>query len=174
MAKRERKRGKKRRSNPRLRYKRKYQRHRRLEEEAEHISRASAELGEYLVHYLDKALEALRKGLREKVRKLSRRFLRRGHASLMGVRRDKKGRSLLVDHLVVNGKGRIRHYGVHGARGWNPEQPSEVQFRNKRGEDMEWEEIGEIERRRGWREPAHTRRWKRAGKKDNPNKKRRS
>ena len=163
----------KKRSNPRTRWRRKYERRRRLEEEMERVSRTGAELGEYLVHYLDKALEALRKGLREKARKLSRRFLRRGHASLVGVRRDRKGRSLLVDHLVVNGRGRIRHYGIHGVRGWNPENPDEVQFKNKKGEDLEWEEIGEVEKE-GRRWPERTRRWKRAGKKGNPNKKRRA
>ncbi len=148
--------------------------HKRLEGEAEKVSQASTELGEYVVHYLDKALEAMRKGLVDKARRLARRFLRRGHASLMGVRRDKRGRALLVDHLVVNGKGRIRHYGIHGAKGWNPDNPDEVQFRNKRGEDMEWEEIGEVEKE-GRRWPERTRRWKKAGgKKRNSNKKKRS
>ena len=154
------------RSNPRLRWRKKY-------EALLSIENAAQELGEYLIHYIDRALGLLASGEHKRAKRLAKRALRRGHASLVGVRRDKKGLAQLVDHLVVNGRGRIRHYGIHGARGWSPENPDQVQFKNKRGEDLEWEEIGEVEKEgRLW--PERTRRWKRAGRKSNPNKKRRS
>ncbi len=164
MAKGERKRGKKRRSNPRLRYKRKYMRHKRLEEEAERISRASAELGEYVVKWLDEALDVLRRGARKKAQKLIRRVLRRGQASMLGKRKDRAGKTVFTDHLVVNGRGRVRHYGIHGVKGWNPERPEEVQFKNKRGEDLEYEEIGHHKGgKRVKRKKRRGRGWKKAG-----------
>ena len=116
-------------------------------------------------------MEALRRGAYRKAEKPIRRVLRRGQASMIGRRRDRNGKTVFVDHLVVNGRSRIRHYGVHGAKGWNPENPEEVQFKNKRDEDMEWEEIGEVVKKPARREIKHTQRWKRAGsKKNKPNK----
>ena len=161
MAGKKRKKGKRARdSGPRLRY-------RSLAEEVEKVSRTSSELGEYAVKWLDEALEALRRGAYRKAEKLIRRILRHGQASMVGRRRDRSGGTVFVDHLVVNSRGRVRHYGVHGVKGWNPEKPEEVQFKNKRSEDMEWEEIGEVARKPARREIKHTRRWKRAGGKKN-------
>ncbi len=143
------------RGNPRLRWRKKY-------EELLSIENAAQELGEYLIHYIDRALGLLASGEHKRAKRLAKRALRRGHASLVGVRRDKKGLAQLADHLVVNGRGRIRHYGIHGARGWNPEHPDEVQFKNKQGEDLEWEEIGEVRVGPARSEPRRTRRWKKA------------
>lgn len=123
------------RGNPRLRWRKKY-------EELLSIENAAQELGEYIVKWLDEALEASRRGAEARARRLIRRVLRRGHASMLGKRKDKAGKTVFTDHLVVNGRGRIRHYGIHGIQGWNPERPDEVQFKNKRGEDLEYEEIG--------------------------------
>ncbi|ALL01949.1 hypothetical protein Pyrde_1906 [Pyrodictium delaneyi] len=161
---------KRKRSNPRLRYKKRYVKHRRLEEEAEQVSRASAELGEYVVKWLDEALDALRRGARKKAQKLIRRILRRGQASMLGKRRGRRGRTVFTDHLVVNSRGRVKHYGIHGVKGWNPESPEEVQFKNKRGEDLEYEEIGEVAVKPARRKIKRTQRWKRAGGKDKSNK----
>ena len=114
-------------------------------------------LGDYVVRYLDELLAAGGRG----ARRLVRRVLRRGYVRLFGLRRDARGRTLMVDHLVVNGRGRIRHYGVHGVRGWDPTNPDLVQFRNARGEDMEWEEVGEVRVGPARREPRRVERWKR-------------
>jgi len=64
---------------------------------------------------------------------------------------------------VANGRGRVKHYGIHGVKGWSTESPEEVQFKNKRGEDLEYEEIGEVATKPARREIRRTRRWKRAG-----------
>ncbi len=148
------------RSNPRVRYRKKYEKQKQLEEELERVARASEELGDYVIRYLDEALELIGKlrGLKEKgktradvsvieelekkLMKLAKRVLRGNQVSLVGLRKDNKGRTMLVDHLVINGRGRVRHYGIHGVRGWNLRNPDEVQFKNKRGEDVEYEEIG--------------------------------
>ena len=145
------------RKSPRLRWRKKY-------EELVGVERSTKELGEYIVKWLDEALEASRRGARARAERLIRRILRRGQASMLGKRKDMAGKTVFTDHLVVNGKGRIRHYGIHGVRGWSPERPSEVQFKNKRGEDLEYEEIGPhrggrrigVKKRRG---PG----WKKAG-----------
>ena len=164
-AKKKTKKKRKKHSSPRLRYRRKYK---QLEKEVERISAASAKLGEYIVKWLDEALEALRKDNKEKAKRLIRRILRRGQVSMIGKRKDKEGKTVFTDHLVVNSKGRVRHYGIHGVKGWNPENLDEVQFKNKQGEDMEYEEIGPHRggRRKGKRKKRKRKRgrgWKKAG-----------
>ncbi len=142
------KRGK--RSNPRVRWRRKY-----LDEEQltrlieESIEQGARELGDFFVEYLEKALRAARQGKTSKARHYISKILRRGFASIIGKRRDKKGRTTLVHHLVVSGRGRIVHEGIHGARDW---EPGKVQFKNRKGEDLEWEQRGPRgRRRRGWK-----------------------
>lgn len=141
--------GKKRRSNPRVRWRKKYVEDKQLTRLIdESIKRSSEELNDFIVEYLEKALRAAKRGEKSKARHYISKILRRGHASIIGKRRDKRGRTTLVHHIVVNGKGRVVHEGVHGVRDW---EPGKVQFKNKRGEDMEWEQRGPRGRRRGWK-----------------------
>jgi hypothetical protein len=37
----------------------------------------------------------------------------------LGVRGSINGKVLIVDHIVVDSRGRIAHYGLHSVRGWN-------------------------------------------------------
>jgi len=154
--------GKRKRSNPRVRWRRKYsdeERLTRLIEES--IERGARELGDFFVEYLEKALKAAKQGKTSKAKHYIAKILRRGFASIIGKRRDKKGRTTLVHHIVVSGKGRIVHEGIHGARDW---EPGKVQFKNRKGEDLEWEEIGEKRLGQARRKIARTRRWKRVKK----------
>ena len=154
--------GKKRRSNPRLRWRKKYMEDKQLTRFIEDsIRRGSEELGDFIVEYLEKALRAARRGEGSKARHYISKILRRGHASIVGKRRDRAGRTTLVHHLVVSGGGRVVHEGIHGVRDW---EPGKVQFKNKRGEDMEWEEIGEKPAGQARHKVVRTRRWKRVKK----------
>ncbi len=115
---------------------------------------------QYIIRYLEEALEILsRRRLtsrdKRRVKRLIRRVVRRAHASLIGLVRDSvKDKTVMVNHLVVDKKGRIRHYGIHGLRGHSLEKPDQVQFMNKYGEPVEYEEIGEV---RDKRHPARKR-----------------
>jgi len=126
---------------------------------------------QYIIKYLEEALEILNKEKltsedKRKLKKLIKRVLRRAHASLIGLVKDRSNRTILVDHIVANKRGVIKHYGIHGLRGYDPSKPDEVQFRNKHGEPVEYEEYGEkIVRRKGrmYKRKARTRRVKKAG-----------
>ncbi len=47
---------------------------------------------------------------------------------------------MFLDHMVVNKKSEIVHYGIHGIRDW---EKGKVQFKTRDNKDVEWEEIGE-------------------------------
>ncbi len=128
---------------------------------------------EYAVKYLDEVLHLMDKHWRclsmqekQRVEKKLRRLIRKAHASLIGIAK-KGGLTEFVDHLVVNKKGSIRHYGIHGVRGHRPDKPGEVQFKDKNGRPVEYEELGEIRvhRRNGksYKRKARTRRIKKSG-----------
>ncbi len=108
---------------------------------------------EYIIKYLDEALKILGKDRlssedRRKLKKLIKRVMRKAHISLIGLVKNSKGRTILVDHLVIDKKGTTKHYGIHGLRGHNPMEPEQVQFRDKYGKPVEYEEIGEVRSRK--------------------------
>jgi|GEM_PF-5526392 len=125
----------------------------------------------YIAKYVEEALEILRKPRlscddKKKLKKLVKRIFRRAHASLIGLVKNSSGKTIMVDHLVVDKKGIIKHYGIHGLRGHNPRKPEQVQFKNKHGKPVEYEEIGTITKttRKGRRTyKKRTRRIKKAG-----------
>jgi len=107
----------------------------------------------YIVKYVEEALEILRKPRlscddKKELKKLVKRIFRKAHASLIGLVKNSSGKTIIVDHLVVDKKGVIKHYGIHGLRGHNPREPEQVQFKDKHGKPIEYEEIGEVRSRK--------------------------
>ncbi len=120
------------RAGPRVRYRLLYSRVKETLKHLEEIARSMEELGAYVVDV----------------------SIKRGAASLFGKRKNANGKTVYTNHLVVNGKARIIHHGIHGVRGW---ENNKVQFKTRNGADTEFEEIGLKKTKHGL-EPTHTKR----------------
>lgn len=72
------------------------------------------------------------------VAKLRKAMARRTVRPLLGglgdlslvLRTHRRGETLMVLHLVIDRKlHRVKHYGILGLKGWNPTEPSLIEFR---------------------------------------------